>query len=254
MLKHHGWHVLAGCRKASDEANLTALGFTPVRCDLDDPKSIEQAVDRVLALSNHRLDALVNNAAYGQPGAFEDLSTDALRRQFETNVFGLHQLTRALMPSMREQGHGRIVMISSILGIVDVPFLGAYNASKHALEALSSALRMELHGSGIHVSVIQPGPIKSQFRNNALEAYHHAPLKSQWHQSVYTRWCEREAACQVSPSLGPEAVASRVLHAISSARPRAYYKVTAYSHVAAFLFRWLPNRIWDRLVRMHQLQ
>lgn len=254
MLQQHGWHVMAGYRKAADESKLIALGLTPVRCDLDSPTSIEEAADRVLALSNHQLDALVNNAAFGQPGAFEDLSTDALRRQFETNVFGQHQLTRALLPAMREQGHGRIVMISSILGIVDVPFLGAYNASKHALEALSSALRMELHGTGIHVSVVQPGPIKSEFRNNALLAYNEAPLRSQWHQRVYSRWCERQAKCQVSTSLGPEAVARRVWHAIKSPRPRLYYKVTTYSHVAALLFRWLPSRAWDRLVRMHQLQ
>jgi short-subunit dehydrogenase len=204
----------------------------------------------VLAHSGGRCDALINNAGYAEPGAIEDIKPAQLKRQFQSNVFGLHELTCALVPVMRAQGHGRIVMISSILGLVSLPYRGAYNASKHALEAMSSAMRMELHGSGVHVSVVQPGPIVSRFRDNAHQAFAQASPKQSVHHQHYQTWQEaHQQAGEMPFSLGPEAVAKRCLHAVSHARPNNYYKVTLPCYVLACLHNILPSAWLDALLR-----
>jgi NAD(P)-dependent dehydrogenase (short-subunit alcohol dehydrogenase family) len=170
-LKTRGYRVFATARKEVDVQQLGSDGFESLRLDLSDSESITAAVDEILSRTNGTLDALFNNGAYGQPGAVEDLSRDVLRTQFETNLFGWHELTNQVLPVMRRQGHGRIIQNSSVLGFVALRYRGAYNASKYALEGLSDTLRLELMGTDIHVSLIEPGPVSSRFRENAFKAY-----------------------------------------------------------------------------------
>ncbi|RVC09630.1 SDR family NAD(P)-dependent oxidoreductase, partial [Mesorhizobium sp. M7A.F.Ca.CA.002.15.2.1] len=167
-LKAEGWRVFATARKPQDIAALEADGIEAFYLDYCEPDSIAALVTAVLDRTGGRLDALFNNGAYAQPGAVEDLPVAALKQQFEANFFGWHDLTRRLVPVMRRQGQGRIVHCSSILGLVPVRFRGAYSASKHALEALMLCQRQELAGSGVHVSLIEPGPVKSKIASNGL--------------------------------------------------------------------------------------
>ena len=156
-LHRRGYRVFASVRKAADAAALDAAGITCLELDYRDSSSINTAVDQVLEQTGGHLYALFNNGAYGQPGACEDLSREAIREQFETNVFGWMELTNRVLPIMRAQGFGRIIQNSSILGFVAMPMRGAYNASKFAIEGFSDTLRLELAGSNIHVSLIEPG-------------------------------------------------------------------------------------------------
>ena len=166
-LKKRVHNVIATARKSNDVLRLTQEGFTSLRLDLADSDSIQSAVKQAIALTDGKIDALFNNGAFGQVGAVEDLSRDTLRLQFETNLFGTHELTNLLLPLMRKQGHGRIIYNSSVLGLVAMPYRGAYNASKFALEGLADTLRQELYGMPIYISLIEPGPIQSNFRKNS---------------------------------------------------------------------------------------
>ncbi|MEA3411386.1 MAG: SDR family NAD(P)-dependent oxidoreductase, partial [Pseudomonadota bacterium] len=170
-LRTRGYRVFASARRPSDAARLSAEGLETLNLDMDDSRSIRAAVDEMLERSGGRVYGLFNNAAWGQPGAVEDLRRDVLRAQFETNLFGLIELTNRLIPVMRAQGEGRIVQNSSVLGLITLPFRGAYSASKFALEGLSDTLRLELQGSGVSVSLIESGPIESRFRANALQKF-----------------------------------------------------------------------------------
>jgi short-subunit dehydrogenase len=252
VLKRRGHHVIATARKNDDVARLTAEGFVAVQLDLADSQSIRQAVMKILELANGRIDALFNNAAFGQPGAVEDLSRDTLRFQFETNVFGTQELTNLIIPAMRKQGHGRIIYNSSILGLVAMPYRGAYNASKFALEGLADTLRLELHGTAIHVSLIEPGPIRSNFRKNAFVLYkQHIDPSCSAHQKAYQAL---EARLQKEGAVAPftlpaEAVANKVIHALESKRPKIHYYVTFPTYLFAFLKRILPVSWLDGLLR-----
>jgi NAD(P)-dependent dehydrogenase (short-subunit alcohol dehydrogenase family) len=251
-LAKRGWTVIASARQQADVERLQAEGLLAVRLDLNDPESIATGLDAALALTDQRLDALFNNGAYGLPGAVEDLTREALRAQFETNLFGGHDLTRRVIPIMRAQGQGRIVHNSSVLGFVALPFRGAYVASKFALEGLSDCLRLELRGSGITVSLIEPGPILSRFRENAFDAYQrqidpsHSP-----HRETYRKMEERlrKVGAAQPFTLSPEAVLRRLVHALESPRPRARYAVTLPTHVLAVLRRLLPSRAMDWVLR-----
>ncbi|MEL7131961.1 MAG: SDR family NAD(P)-dependent oxidoreductase, partial [Pseudomonadota bacterium] len=163
-LRDAGWQVFASCRTADDCARLTAEGFTSPRIDYTDTPSIAAGLNDVLTATGGTLDALFNNGAFGTPGAVEDLPTDALRAIFEANFFGWHELTRQVIPVMRTQGHGRIVQCSSVLGFVTMPWRGAYNATKFALEGLTHTLRIEMRDTPIDVILIQPGPVTSTIR------------------------------------------------------------------------------------------
>ena len=207
-------------------------------------------MDRVLEQTENRLFALINNGAYGQPGAVEDLETDVLRRQFETNLFGTHELTRLLIPILRKQQRSHIIQISSMLGFICLPYRGAYNASKYALEALTDTMRLELAGSGIHPSLIQPGPITSRFRENAYQAFTEAiNADSSVHKTAYQKEIERMQSDRPVPfTLPAEAVLKKVIHALESNRPRRRYPVTQPAHVFAFLKRALPDRWLDAIL------
>ncbi|MFZ5474216.1 MAG: SDR family NAD(P)-dependent oxidoreductase, partial [Pseudomonadota bacterium] len=224
-----GWRVFATARKPADVARLNGEGLESLPLDLDDSVSIRAALDAVLQRTDGRLDALFNNGGFGQVGAVEDLTRDALREQFETNLFGWIELTNRVIPVMRRQGHGRIVMNSSVLGYAAFAYRGAYNAAKFALEGISDTLRQELSGSGIQVCLVEPGPIVSRFRENCLP---HFLQHIDWQHSVHRAQYERQLARLNQPgpavpfTLPPQAVLDKVIHALESPRPKARYPVT----------------------------
>lgn len=250
-LARRGYRVFASARKAADVDALQAMGLESVRLDLADSESIRQAVDTVLARTGGQLYALFNNGAYGQPGAVEDLRREVLREQFETNLFGTVELTNRIIPVMRAQGHGRIIQNSSVLGLVALPYRGAYIASKYALEGIADTLRLELRGSGIHVALIEPGPVESRFRANSYEAYRrNIDAKQSIHRQQYLAMERRLAkeGAAVPFTLPPEAVLEKVIHALESRRPRIRYRVTVPTHLFAALKRVLPGSWMDRLL------
>jgi len=245
-LKKRNWRVFATARKKEDVRKLKKLGFESHSLDVSDSKSIKEAVDWVLKETRGTLDALINNAGYGQSGAIEDLSREILRKQFEVNVFGLQELTNRLIPVFRRQRRGRIVNISSVAGRISLPYSGAYSASKYALEALSDALRNEVRGSGIRVSLIEPGVIRTEFREKAQEYF--MPLKEnrtshrcEAYQKIFQER-EKELARHI-PS--PEAVVKRIIHALESRRPRARYLVAKEAYLFVILKRVLPDSLID---------
>jgi NAD(P)-dependent dehydrogenase (short-subunit alcohol dehydrogenase family) len=250
-LKAEGWRVFATVRREEDLASLAADGIEALLMDYTKPDSIAALTEEVLARTGGRLDALFNNGAYGQAGAVEDISVEVLRAQFETNVFGWHDLTRRVIPVMRRQGHGRIVQCSSILGIVPYRWRGAYNASKFALEGLSLTLRMELAGSGIHVSLIEPGPIASRFTANALtQIEKNIDLENSVHADEYRRQLQRLRG-ESKPArgkLGPEAVHAVLRHALTARSPRPHYIVTTPARQGALLKKLLPASLFYRII------
>ncbi|MGM4912091.1 SDR family oxidoreductase [Rhizobium sp. 768_B6_N1_8] len=251
-LKADGWRVFATVRKVEDLSSLEADGIEAFLMDYTQPETISALVGAVAERSGGRIDALFNNGAYGQPGAVEDLSTQALRDQFETNVFGWHELTRLVIPFMRRRGQGRIVQCSSILGLLPYRYRGAYTASKFALEGLSITLRMELQGSGIHVSLIEPGPITSRFTANALaKIKEHVDLENSPHAVEYRRQLARlEGSGPVNRhKLGPEAVYAVLTRALNSKNPKPHYPVTIPAKQGILLKRLLPANLFYRLMR-----
>lgn len=250
-LAARGYRVFATARKTQDVAMLQAKGLEALQLDLDDSASIQAALDEVLARTGGRLDALFNNAGYGQPGAVEDLSRNALRAQFETNLFGMIELTNRVIPVMRRQAAGRIIINSSLLGYVALAYRGAYNASKFAIEGITDTLRLELRGSGVNVALIEPGPIKSRFRANAFSLYQrNIDAEHSFHRDTYHA-LERRLT-KVGPAapftLGPEAVLEKVIHALESPHPKRRYYVTKPAYFLAYCKRWLPQALLDRIL------
>jgi len=251
-LCNRGYSVIATARKVEDVEMLRQEGLTAFPLDLDRQESISKAMSQVMEITNGKLFALFNNGAYGQPGAVEDLPTEVLRQQFETNLFGWHELTRQVIPIMRQQGEGRIIQNSSILGFISLSFRGAYIASKYALEGLSDTLRLELYGSGIHISLIEPGPIESSFRENSYQKWKQTIAGNRSvHQNTYRRLESRLAmeGNTTAYTLPPEAVLKRVIHALESPRPKPRYFVTFPTYLFAVLKRLLPVRLLDSALR-----
>jgi len=252
-LKKRGHRVIASARKKPDVDRLIEEGFEAVQLDLANSSSIQQAVAKVEAITDGKIDALFNNGAFGQPGAVEDLSRDTLRNQFETNLFGTHELTNLIIPLMRKQGQGRIVYNSSVLGFVAMTFRGAYNASKYALEGLADTLRLELHGTNIYISIIEPGPITSNFRKNAFALFQkNIDKQRSVHKEIYQSMEERlqKEGPAVPFTLPAEAVADKVIHAVESSRPKIRYHVTFPTSLFAVLKRILPNSLLDWMLRL----
>ncbi|MFN4238797.1 MAG: SDR family oxidoreductase [Vogesella sp.] len=248
-LQQQGWRVFATARQAGDVARLQADGFADaLQLDVDDSVSIRHALDEVLRRSGGKLEALFNNAGYGQPGAVEDISRPAMRAQFETNLFGAWELTNAVLPVMRRQGGGRILFNSSVLGFAAMKYRGAYNASKYAMEGLCDTLRLELAGTGIHVSLIEPGPIESRFRPNALQKFlANVDIDASAHRDSYQKQLARlKKEGHAAPfTLPGTAVLAVVEKALASPRPAARYRVTTPTHVFWYLKRLLPTRWLD---------
>lgn len=250
-LKARGYRVFASARRTEDVQRLRDEGLEAVPLDLDDSASLTAAVDEVLARTGGTLYGLFNNGAYGQPGAVEDLSRGVLRAQLETNLLGWLELTNLVLPVMRRAGEGRIIQNSSVLGLVALPFRGAYNCSKHALEGLTDTLRLELAGSGVHVSLVEPGPIESRFRVNAHAAFiRNIDRENSVFRAPYAA-AERRLTKEgpAAPfTLPPEAVLKKVIHALESPRPRARYYVTVPTYLFGSLRRLLPASWLDRIL------
>jgi NAD(P)-dependent dehydrogenase (short-subunit alcohol dehydrogenase family) len=247
-MRDRGWRVFATARTPEDLARLKdELGVESVYLDYAEPDSIAAAADHVLAATDGALTALFNNGAYGQAGAIEDLPTEALRAQFETNVFGWHDLTRRVIAPMRARNEGRIVQCSSVLGLLAAPYRGAYCASKFAIEALTDTLRIELKDTGIHVSLIEPGPIRTRFIETAIKHYkQNIDMDNSAHAEVYReRLAKMEDGGQMAFKLEPEAVCRRLVHALEAKRPKTRYYVTVPTFVGAYLRRILPARALD---------
>ncbi|MBX3617195.1 SDR family oxidoreductase [Nitrosomonas sp.] len=250
-LRERGYRVFATARKRDSVAALLAEGFESFRLDLNDSNTIHFAFEEVLRRTGGELYALFNNGAFGLPGAVEDLPRDALRAQFETNVFGWQELTNLAVPVMRKQGYGRIIQNSSVLGFVALPFRGAYNASKYAIEGLSDTLRLELRGSNVYISLIEPGPIASKFRANAVEALaKYIDIDNSVHREKYQGVLTRlnKPGPAVPFTLPPEAVLKRVIHALEAEKPQPRYYVTIPTYLFGFLKRILSARALDALL------
>lgn len=250
-LKARGWRVLATCRKQADCAALEAEGLESFALDYADEDSIAAAVEEALSRTGGTLDALYNNGAFACPGAVEDLPRGALREIFETNLFGYHDLTRRVIPVMRAQGHGRIINCSSVLGLVALTWRGAYVSTKFALEGLTDVLRIEMAGTGIHVVLIEPGPITSRIRANAIP---HFEKWIDWENSARVQ-DYRALRSRLYEDRGPDrfelpaaAVTKALVHALESPRPRPRYYVTTPTHLMGFARRILPTRALDWLI------
>lgn len=250
-LAKDGWRVFATVRRVEDLGPLENEGIEAFLMDYTEADTISNLVEQVFARTGGKLDALFNNGAYGQAGAVEDLPVEALRLQLETNVIGWHDLTRRVIPAMRAQGHGRIVQCSSILGIVPYRWRGAYNASKFALEGLTLTMRMELAGSGIEVSLIEPGPIASRFMANAIPYIERfIDLKGSVHAKEYERQMRRLKG-ESAPARGklePDAVYAALKRALTSRKPKPHYIVTQPAKQGAFLKKLLPAGLFYRIV------
>ncbi len=251
-LKARGWRVFATCRQEADCDRLRGEGLESFRLDYADEDSIAAAVAEVVARTGGTLDALFNNGAFACPGAVEDLPRGALREIFETNLFGYHDLTRRVIPLMRAQGHGRIINCSSVLGLVGLTWRGAYVATKFAMEGLSDVLRIEMKGTGIEVILIEPGPIATKIRENAIP---HFEKWIDWEKSarreqyltlrgrLYDKKTKKDAF-----ELEPAAVTAKLIHALEARRPKARYYVTVPTYLMGFARRLLPTRALDWLI------
>ena len=251
-LKARGWRVFATCRQAADCDRLRSEGLESFQLDYADEDSIAAAVAEVVARTGGTLDALFNNGAYACPGAVEDLPRGALREIFETNLFGYHDLTRRVIPLMRAQGHGRIINCSSVLGLVGLTWRGAYVATKFAMEGLTDVMRIEMKGTGIEVILIEPGPIATKIRENAIP---HFEKWIDWKQSVrrdqYASLRDRlysEKTKKDTFELEPAAVTAKLIHALEARRPKARYFVTVPTYLMGIARRLLPTRALDWLI------
>lgn len=250
-LRDRGWRVFAACRREEDCARLRELGFDAPRIDYQDGASIDAGLAEVLEATGGTLDALFNNGAFASPGLVEDMPTDGLRAIFEANFFGWHHLIRAVIPVMRAQGHGRIVQCSSVLGLVTLPWRGAYNSTKFALEGMTDTLRIEMRGTGIHVSLIEPGPVTSKIRENAIPHFErwidweNAPRAEDYAKLRHRLY---QSSGRDAFELPPSAVTRKLAHAVEHPRPRPRYYVTTPTYLMGGLKRVLPTRWLDAIL------
>ena len=248
-LQKKGYRVFPTVRSTNDLKNLQDLGFEAFQLDLSSSESIKAAVFKLFEKTDS-LYALINNGAYGQAGALEDISREAMDKQFQTNVFGWHELTNLILPKMRNLDSGRMIYISSVLGFVAMPFRGPYIASKFAIEGLVATLRLELINTNIKFSIIQPGPIESKFRQNAYKAFKVNVDSSNSHYlDQYQLMIKRlKSDKNVKFTLPPEAVLKSALHALESSSPKNYYRVTFPTKLFALLGNILPSKLMDNIL------
>jgi len=248
-LSRAGWRVLATCRKEEDAARLRSEGLESFALDYADEASVAEGAGRALEMTGGRLDALYNNGAFACPGAVEDLPRGALREIFETNLFGVHDLTRRVIPAMRAQGAGRIVNCSSVLGLVGIRWRGAYVATKFAMEGLTDVLRLEMRDTPIKVILIEPGPVTSKIRVNSIPHFEqwvdwqHSPRADQYRAGLLKRLYEKRGPDRFE--LPPSAVTAKILRALESANPRPRYYVTTPTYMMGIARRLLPGRVLD---------
>ena len=248
-LTARGWRVFATCRKETDCIRLRHEGLESFVLDYADEASVSAALAEVLNATGGTLDALFNNGAYALPGAAEDLPRAGLRELFETNVFGWHDLTRQVIPVMRAQGAGRIVNCSSVLGLVVAPWRSAYNASKFAIEGLTDTLRLEMRGTGIYIVLIEPGPVTSQIRQNAVVAFEkwidweNSVRADEYRSTLIKRLYEKRGKDRFE--LPASAVTQKLIHALESPKPKPRYFVTTPTYIMSSLKRILPTKALD---------
>jgi len=252
-LQARGWRVFATCRKPEDCVRLEAEGLESFVLDYEDEATLEGAVNEALSRTGGSLDAVFNNGAYGVPGLLEDLPTAALRANFETNFFGQHTLTRLLLPVFRKQGHGHILMNSSVLGFVALGWRGSYNSTKFAMEGWADTLRLELKGTGIHVVLIEPGPVTSSIREKSIPHFEKwiDPATSARATEYEERLKPRLYNSDTKPApfeLPASAVTDMVYKALSNKNPRPRYRITTPTKVFAVLKRTLSTRMLDRIL------
>ena len=246
-LHNSPFRLIASCRKQEDVERLNSEGIETIMLDLACEESVTNGAAKLSEMTNNRIFGLINNGAYGQPGAVIDLRRSVLREQFETNVFGTQQLTNLLLPMMLPYGEGRVIQISSILGFICLKFRGAYNASKFALEGLTDTMRLEHANTGVQFSLVEPGPITSEFRKNAYAMFaRHIDTKNSFFKDSYAsvdkRLKESERARFTLPA---DAVHRAVWHALTHSKPRIRYRVTIPTKIMMVLKRVFPDRVMD---------
>ncbi|HXJ36639.1 MAG TPA: oxidoreductase [Candidatus Eisenbacteria bacterium] len=248
VLAQNGWAVYATARKLEAIRDLEAKGCKTLALDVCDEASMRAAVD-VVEKAHGAVGVLVNNAGYGLEGAFEETPMELVRRQFETNVFGLTRMCQLVLPAMRRQGWGKIVNISSVGGTLTLPGGAFYHATKYAVEALSDAIRFEVRGFGIDVVIIEPGPIKTRFGDTAIANVHQvardASPYADFNAAVAGKIHEAFEGWMAVAAGTPESVAQAILRAITASRPKTRYPITAAARTMMFLKRWLPDRAFD---------
>lgn len=250
-LKQNNYKVYASARKDEDIQKLKELGFETFKIDVTIKDDITNALNSILE-KDKKLDAVFNNAGYGQPGAVEDISVETLKEQFETNLFGLHEVTLQTMKIFRKQGYGKIIQHSSVLGIISLKFRGAYNASKYAIEGLSDTLRQEVLGSKITISTINTGPVTSKFRENALKKFNkNVDIENSFFTNTYKK--ELKARLETTEDKAPfnlpaSSVANVVLKIMQTKKPKPRYYVTKATYILGFLKRVLSTSLMDKLL------
>ena len=251
ILKRNGIKVYASARKDKDIEMLKDLGFITFKIDIRNKDEIKYALETILK-NDLKLDAVFNNAGFGQPGAVEDLSVEVLKEQFNTNFFGLHEVTIQALKIFRAQGYGKIIQHSSVLGIISLKFRGAYNASKYAIEGLNDTLRQEVLGSQIYISTVNTGPVTSKFRENALKKFNkNITIEGSFWEETYKK--ELKARLETTEdkalfNLPASSVANTVLKIMNTKKPKPRYYVTTATHLLGFFKRILPTSILDRLL------
>ena len=240
--------VYPTARYKKDVEMLKSLGFEDaMQLDVTKPETITAVINKVLELEGH-IDVWFNNAGYGQPGAVEDISLATLRKQFETNVFGLHECTRQIIPIMREQGYGKIIQHSSVLGIISLFGRGAYNASKYAVEGLTDTLRLELKDTEIYPVLLNTGPITSHFRQNAVKKLQenvdieHSVFKEKYNASI------QNIDKKVPFKEDADAVAAVVYRIIAAKKPKPRYYITKATYLLGYLKRVLSTSHLDKIL------
>ena len=251
-LKEQGYNVFATARKQEDVLKLKELGFDSYLLDVTKYETIHNVIEKILEKTGGTLDVVFNNAGYGQGGMIEDIKTEVLKEQFETNVFGLHEITRTVLPIMRKQGHGKIIQHSSVLGLVSLKLRGAYNASKYAVEGLTDTLRLELEGSNIYVSLLNTGPVKSDFRKNSLKMFKkNIDVENSYYKDIYNSNLKQRLEGNkgdVPFTLKAICVADIILKIIETKKPKPRYYITKPTYFLGFAKRILSTRWLDKIL------
>ncbi len=247
-LQEKGYRVFATARDEKDVEELIKLGFEAYLLDVTKPKTIKKTLKKVLQQTNGTLDIVFNNAGYGQPGALEDISTEVLKEQFETNVFGLHEVTNQVLPIMKSQGYGKIIQHSSVLGLISLQLRGAYNASKYAIEGLTDTLRLELKDTNIDVTVLNTGPVTSDFRKNAIKKakknidIENSRFKEKYQESL------QDNKSKVPFNLPAIEVAKIVEKIIQTQNIKPRYYITKATYILGFAKRILSSSLLDKIL------
>jgi short-subunit dehydrogenase len=248
-LKMQGHTVFATARKTEDVKMLEDLGFHSFLLDVTKHETIQDTLKKILELTNGTLDVVFNNAGFGQPGALEDISTEVLKEQFETNFFGLHEVTLQVLPIMQKQGYGKIIQHSSVLGLIALPLRGAYNASKYAIEGLTDTLRLELDDTNIDITLLNTGPVTSKFRENAIKnAIKNIDMENSRFKQRYEKSLKQDKS-QVPFNLEAIEVAKVVQKIINVKKVRPRYYITKATYILGYLKRGLSTTMLDRILK-----